>query len=235
MRVGLVPVVLLGPARPVPASSPPEQVAARGGRVAWTRRPMTLSRTTIRPKPITRPRTGELNSGNEHLRREVAPLHGVGAGRRPGCADETADERVAAGAGDRQRPGDQVPGDGAARAPRPEPWSRCPESGSSWTMPLPIVLATATPKMSAPTKLAEAERKMACSGLSARVETRGGDGVGGVVEAVDVVEQRRPGRRWRSIPGVALSDKPALPSRSGIGSGRRPPPERLSGRARRCR
>ena len=38
-------------------------------------------------------------------------------------------------------------------------------------MPLPIVPATAVPKTSAPTKLAVADSTIACSGLSARVET----------------------------------------------------------------
>ncbi len=41
----------------------------------------------------------------------------------------------------------------------------------SWTMPEPMVVATATPKTRAPTKLAVADSRMAYSGLSARVET----------------------------------------------------------------
>src|SRR5450759_5428995 len=41
----------------------------------------------------------------------------------------------------------------------------------SWTTPEPIVVATAVPKTRAPTKLAVAERRIACAGLRARVDT----------------------------------------------------------------
>src|ERR1035437_2820123 len=49
----------------------------------------------------------------------------------------------------------------------------------SWTTPEPIVVATAVPKTRAPTKLAVADRRSACSGLRARVDTGGGTGLGG--------------------------------------------------------
>ena len=59
-----------------------------------------------------------------------------------------------------------APSSAAARTVAP-----LPRIMLSWTIPLPIVLATAVPNTRAPTKLAEADRKIAYSGLSARVAT----------------------------------------------------------------
>jgi hypothetical protein len=68
---------------------------------------------------------------------------------------------------------------------------------SGLTSPDAIVLATAVP-VRAPTKLAVADSTMAYSGLRARVDTDEGpgrnrrrDGIGRVVEPIDVVERDR--------------------------------------------
>ena len=56
----------------------------------------------------------------------------------------------------------------SAEASTVEPFARI---RLSWTMPPPMVLATATPKIRAPTKLATADSRIAYSGLMARVAT----------------------------------------------------------------
>ena len=77
---------------------------------------------------------------------------------------------------------------------------RRPASSAS---PDAIVLATAVP-VSAPTKFAVADMRIACSGLRARVDDRRRDRVGGVVEAVDVVEDDGQARGRRSAAGSAV-------------------------------
>src|SRR5215813_9633524 len=70
------------------------------------------------------------------------------------------------------------------RPPRMTHWSTTPDS----TTPLPTVLATCTPKPNAATKLKKAAHATACMGVEHARGDDGGDGIGGVVEAIDVVE-----------------------------------------------
>ena len=112
---------------------------------------------------------GDATSGNRTLSKIALAIERRRPERCDDGADQPADEGVARGRRDPEPPRDQVPGDRADErrghddltlvAGRAS--SRCPEA---------IVLATAVP-VSAPTKFAVADMRMACVGRSARVDT----------------------------------------------------------------
>jgi hypothetical protein len=124
----------------------------------------------MKVKPMTMPSRGDENSGTRILPRSCPTEPRRSRQRSPGRADQAADQGVAAGTRDRQAPSDQVPGD-RPDAGRGQDRGAVGQDQVVLTMPLPIVPATAVPKTSAPTKLAVAESRIACSGLRALVAT----------------------------------------------------------------
>src|SRR5271157_3315854 len=133
-------------------------------------RTKTFRITTISPKPITRPRIGDENSGTRILPAKVAhwtapvPADAHAAPIRPPISAWLLE----LGIDNRQviRFQEIAPSKAAERTVDP-----FPRTSLSSTIPLPIVPATAVPNTIAPTKLAVADRRMAYSGLIARVAT----------------------------------------------------------------
>ncbi len=132
--------------------------------------PIAFSSKIINVRPIAKPSTGELKSGTRTLNAKLphwtafAPAAAHAAPIRPPMRAWLLELGIARTHVIRFQ----------AIAPRRAAISTVApffRTMSSWTIPLPIVPATAVPNTSAPTKLAVAERRIACSGFRARVET----------------------------------------------------------------
>ena len=124
----------------------------------------------MNPNPISRPSIGEETSGTSTLTAKLphwtafGPAEAQAAPIRPPIRAWLLELGIARAHVIRFQL--IAPSSAAARTVAP-----LPRTMLSWTIPLPIVLATAVPNTRAPTKLAEADRKIAYSGLSARVAT----------------------------------------------------------------
>src|ERR1035437_491463 len=132
--------------------------------------PIAFSRATITVRPIAKPSTGELKSGTRTLNPKLphwtafAPAAAHAAPIRPPMRAWLLELGMASAHVIRF----QVMAPIRAAINTVAPLFRIM---LSWTMPLPIVPATAVPNTRAPTKLAVAERRIACSGFRARVDT----------------------------------------------------------------
>ena len=131
---------------------------------------MPFSSSTMNANPIASPRSGDETSGTRTLPAKLAhwtasaPDDAQAAPIRPPMRAWLLELGMASA----QVMRFQViaPSSAAARTMAPSLriiWS--------WTMPEPIVPATAVPKTSAPRKFAVADSRIAYSGLSARVDT----------------------------------------------------------------
>ena len=124
----------------------------------------------MKPNPMSRPRIGEVISGNSTLPAKLphctafGPAEAQAAPIRPPIRAWLLELGIARAHVIRFQA--IAPSSAAARTMAP-----LLSTMLSWTIPLPIVLATAVPNTRAPTKLADADRKIAYSGLSARVAT----------------------------------------------------------------
>ena len=130
------------------------------------------------------PMTGEVTIGMSTLSTMPWTFRAPDAGRDDGGAEEPADERVAGRAG-------QAEYHHVMRFQTMAPMSAAATMAWSWssssTSPDPMVLATAVPA-NAPMKLKAAAMQHRDLGPEGARGDRRGDGVRGVVEAVDVVE-----------------------------------------------
>ena len=129
--------------------------------------------TTMNPNAPTKPMIGELTSGMRTLL--TTPLTWMAA-IPPPANEAPSSPPIRAWLDELGMPSRQVmrfqtiPPTSAAITTSSFGLAPVPGSGSGLTRPDAIVTATAVP-VRAPTKLAVADRMMACSGLSARVET----------------------------------------------------------------
>ena len=166
IRRGLVPGVRAS------ASSDPDPVRPYSHLVTSRMgdRPIRFSSTSIREKPMPSPSNGELSNGTRTLNAklphctESSPAAATAEPMSPPISAWLLELGMARAQVMRFQA--IAPTRAAVRTVAP-----LPRTVLSWTMPDPIVPATAVPKTSAPTKLDVADRRIACSGLSARVAT----------------------------------------------------------------